>query len=847
VDAAVKTGTITNGGTATAAFTNTMKSGNLTVTKTVEVPDNATIDTNKVFNFTVTVNGVKSVTYRKGNAGNWTTLGRENETSPVKVEFTLKHGETVTFKEILAGATYTVTEAADADYTTTKTGDSGTITAGATAKAEFTNTLKTSALEINKVIADPDGYTVPKTDKFEFTVNLGIKGNYPYTLTSGTTTSTGTITDGGKITLGHNDKVVISGLPVGTTYEVVETADADYTTTKTGDSGTITVNGEKAVFTNTLNTGKLTITKDVVAVNNVDLTAENFTFNVTVNGNGSSDYIITHKDNTTSAGTITFTNGVGTITLKDGDSVEFAKVPAGAYKVEETAKGSAYSYTTTSTGETGSITATGNPVAAFINTIEKGSLTVTKHVEVKEELNKPDAGFEFTVKVTGAQQLIYTIGAGAAVTVNGDTATFTLKDGETATFSEIFAGASYTVTEATYADYTTTKTGDSGIITANATAKTVFTNTLNTGSLEISKTVTGVDGFAIPDTEFQFNVTINGTGTLPVEITHIDNTTSTSTMTFVASPNNATKGVGTINLKHGEKAVIANVPVGEYLVTETFDSAYYSSEVTGNYEGKILANTKASVAFVNTLKDGTLTVTKEVVEVPGFSIPKDKDFTFTLTTTGTGTATYTHTDAKGNVTEKTVTYTDGVATFTLKHGEKAVFNVPLGTDYTVTETVPSQYTVNNETVTGTIPVDTGKAKAEFVNTMKAGALTITKTVTGVSTPSADDVFVFNVTGTTFYGEAVNVEVTIPAADFNGATASTVINNLPYGTYTVTENTAASWRYTLKSANNVEVVVDSTKENAVFTNNLTNNKWLDVTTSAENIFVKGENGTTITRQ
>ncbi len=826
---------------ATVNYENTQKSVGLEITKTVEAPTGIT---HPDFEFAIEVPGVVNI-----NALKYTVDGVEKQVSNGKI--TLAAGKKAVFTGLPAGAKVTITETENADYIPTPANRVVEVTLpnSGNGTAAFKNTLKTSTLEISKVIADPDGYTVPKTDKFEFTVNLGIEGNYSYTLTSGTTTSTGTIANGGKLTLGHNDKVVISGLPVGTTYEVVETADADYTTTMTGDTGTIKADTTvKAVFTNTLNTGKLTIRKDVVAVNNVDLTTENFTFNVTVNGNGSSDYIITHKDNTTSTGTITFTNGVGTITLKDGDSVEFAKVPAGAYKVEETdGQDNKYTYDCEATGYTGAIEAGKTATAAFTNTMKSGSLTVTKHVAVKEKLNKPDVGFEFTVKVTDAKQLIYTIGAGAAVTVNGDTATFTLKDGETATFSEIFAGAEYTVTEAENTDYTTTMTGDKGTITANATAEAVFTNTLNTGLLEISKTVTGVDGFAIPDTEFQFNVTINGTGTLPVTITHIDNTTSTSTMTFVASPDDATKGVATINLKHGEKAVIANVPVGKYTVTETYDSAYYSSEVTDNYKGTILANTKASVAFVNTLKNGTLTVTKVVEAVSGFSIPEDEDFTFTLTTKGTGTATYTHTDAKGNVTEKTVTYTGGVATFTLKHGEKAVFNVPLGTEYTVAETVPPQYTVNNETVTGTIPVDTGKAKAEFVNTMKAGALTITKTVTGVSTPSADDVFVFNVTGTTFYGEAVNVEVTLPAADFNGATASTVINNLPYGTYTVTENTAASWRYTLTSANNVEVVVDSTAENAAFTNNLTNNKWLDVTTSAENIFVKGENGTTITRQ
>ena len=54
--------------------------------------------------------------------------------------FTLKHGETANATGLPAGAAYTVVETAVDGYTTTKTGDTGTIPAGSTAEAHFNNT-----------------------------------------------------------------------------------------------------------------------------------------------------------------------------------------------------------------------------------------------------------------------------------------------------------------------------------------------------------------------------------------------------------------------------------------------------------------------------------------------------------------------------------------------------------------------------------------------------------------------------------------------------------------------------------------------------------------------------------
>lgn len=123
-------------------FANTYKAGTLNVTKTVA---GNLGDQSKMFDFTVTFtkpNGkeVKSAINAKvaGTVATdfnvaWDDKGTYTYT------FQLKHGQTASFENLPYGVTYTVTEAAADGYTTTKAGDSGTISA-AEQTAAFTNT-----------------------------------------------------------------------------------------------------------------------------------------------------------------------------------------------------------------------------------------------------------------------------------------------------------------------------------------------------------------------------------------------------------------------------------------------------------------------------------------------------------------------------------------------------------------------------------------------------------------------------------------------------------------------------------------------------------------------------------
>lgn len=118
-------------------FPNTYSAGSLKVTKTVK---GNLGDKDKYFKFTVTLTGEEGKTYRDSYA----VTGGSNTANPSTIKvgeattFLLKHGDTITIANLPYRVEYTVTETAAEGYTTTSTGDYGTINA-AEQTAAFTN------------------------------------------------------------------------------------------------------------------------------------------------------------------------------------------------------------------------------------------------------------------------------------------------------------------------------------------------------------------------------------------------------------------------------------------------------------------------------------------------------------------------------------------------------------------------------------------------------------------------------------------------------------------------------------------------------------------------------------
>ena len=76
-----------------------------------------------------------------------------------------------------------------------------------------------------------------KSRYFYFTVTFDASGSYGYT-----GSREGEISSGGSIKLRHGESVTISGLPASTKYSVVESENAGYTVTSSGDTGIIQEN-----------------------------------------------------------------------------------------------------------------------------------------------------------------------------------------------------------------------------------------------------------------------------------------------------------------------------------------------------------------------------------------------------------------------------------------------------------------------------------------------------------------------------------------------------------------------------------------------------------------------------
>jgi pilin isopeptide linkage protein len=170
-----------------------------------------------------------------------------------------------------------------------------------------------------------------------------------------------------------------------------------------------------------------------------------------------------------------------------------------------------------------------------------------------------------------------------------------------------------------------------------------------TGKLILQKTVKNENGDPLTaaqrDTAFAFTVTFSDGGTYGYRID--------------GGPSTDLKSGSTLKLRHGQKAIFEDLPVGlQYTVFETPIPGYtIHSE---NHSGSI-AEQGGTAAFVNTFRKapGSLTVTKTV---SGTAADVDKDFAFTITLGGI------------------------VQTFSLKHGERKVFDdLPIGTTYSIAE------------------------------------------------------------------------------------------------------------------------------------------------------------------
>ena len=426
--------------------------------------------------------------------------------------------------------------------------------------------------------------------------------------------------------------------------------------------------------------------------------------------------------------------------------------------------------------------AVGNNPAVKTNTttdeVSDGRLTLSKTVTTAEGITAPNKAFTFKVllyQADGVTPLNGTFAyAGRPSGTSGTYVSGQIKSGDTIALK---AGGSVTVTVPVGAHYEVQELDSKGNL------------------------MTSEDGFAVADKANTQKGTVGQatqvgfTNIYSVESTKVENafkvqkkisgrnwmTSDAFTMTLTAQgeapmPDGAKEDVSTITLKKdvqvGNFGTIEYAKPGTYtyVIAEqagdetelTFSKATYRATVTVTDDGagKLSAKTKIAqltddagnaaertveaAVFTNTAKTGSLTVKKTVV-----GGDSQREFGFTVALTDGDGEPVSGTFGKG---EGAVTFTDGKATFTLRHGgEKTIAGLPVGARYAVTEDAAEGYATTAEGAEGAV-TEAG-ATAAFTNTYGTAtegrdvstAGLFTKTLKGRDWAEGDN-FQFTLTG-----------------------------------------------------------------------------------------------------
>ena len=703
-----------------ATVTNERNTGSLSVEKIVE---GTGAQTEKEFAFTlqltnagVTLEGA----YPADINGTDTTVAVD---ASGKATFKLKDGETITINGIPDGTTYEVLEQdySANGYETTSTLDSGEIIDGETAQAKFTNHRDVGSLKITKEVAG-NGEDAPNAlTEFEVTVELTPPQGVTLVGTWEQGEESGNVAASNTFTLTDGESVELTGLPTGTSYTITEAdyAANGYITDIDTASGEITDGALRATVLNTMNVGDLSVLKTVNGSGAE--TDREFSFTLTLINEAGVTVDNTYE---TSEGTLTVTGGKATFTLKGGESLSIYGIPEGTdYTVTE-ADPAEYGYLITATsGEEGAI-GTGMNSATFTNTRDIGELSIEK--KVTGALGETDKAFAFTLELTPSgngigvdgtyDATLYTAGqeTSTTVTVANGIANFNLTHDQRLVIHEIPAGATYAVSEESYAleGYQTSASSETGTIPATGSMPVAtFTNTRNGGSLRIVKNFAG--NAAIPGDTFAFTIRLGRLDGVNVDGTY------NALRNGVAEPITFTGGVATVWLGSGDTFEILGILSGtDYAVSEDIpvDSGYIGQGE--NETGTIPIDTAAQVTFTNARYTGNLTVRKTVA---GNAAETDRSFRFTIflrNPDGSNVnGTYPMTGRSAFIT-----FVNGYASIRLAAGETAtIHGILSGAYYSVSEDDANTdgYVTTASGVAGIIPA-IASAQASFLNTRDVG-------------------------------------------------------------------------------------------------------------------------------
>jgi len=270
-----------------------------------------------------------------------------------------------------------------------------------------------------------------------------------------------------------------------------------------------------------------------------------------------------------------------------------------------------------------------------------------------------------------------------------------------------------------------------GTNTAGYTGAFVNKVDLDTGSVEISKTVTtSPDSVPVPDQAFTFAVYY----TAPNGTTSELYKNAGYTLTGGTGGAGTTGDTGTLTLKHGQTATFQAIPAGATLEVVEAENTGYNTTVAVN--GATAA--KPRTGSVTVAKDGEHTIAFTNEYITG-NLTINKTFAGSLLTwdavNAAGRSSIDFQIKQGDTVVRTATL-NYPETFVI------VYGLPVGT-YTVTEvnagvdtyvvTVTSGSTDGNTGNLETVSITEGQtATASFTNTYSRASVTVSKTVQAVS-------------------------------------------------------------------------------------------------------------------
>ena len=282
-----------------------------------------------------------------------------------------------------------------------------------------------------------------------------------------------------------------------------------------------------------------------------------------------------------------------------------------------------------------------NSVVITNTKTEKGSLTIKKRVSGVPTT----ASFSYTIVFDDTTLNLY--GEDSDVMIVAGEGSFTLRDGESVTISNLPAGVGYTVTETDTKGYAASVNGTVGSkLTSDITATPVVTFVNHKdqeepppepeaefGSLKVTKRVKLAEGVEIGKDEgrkFSFTVTLTGEK-IPAGAVNYGGRVFRD-------------GKTSFSLGDGESVTLTGIPAGtHYVVTETTPEGF---EVTKSGDvGTIVKDETAEASFTNTKtvndKSGGFTLAKEL----GSGTTGDEAFTFYVELNGLEpNVTYTYGD-----------------------------------------------------------------------------------------------------------------------------------------------------------------------------------------------------------